>query len=280
LEEDELAIFVHKRLANGAAPDLAGWTGELVQVLVNDEVCLAGLHALVLDIANGSLVEDARALLLASKLIAVPKGDDGVRPIAIGSTFYKLAALLCMKEVRPAFASLFEPIQLGVGVEGGPERASLLIRTKLDSCGDKGCIVSCDFKNAFNSRDRSTIAKAVYNHGDVAPIWNIFDWAYRSPSQLVVVQGGKVVASFASSDGVRQGDPLASLGYALSVHDVYVVIAKRHPKVLVTAIIDDLTLTGPADAVADAFEDLVKGLSSTPHDSQRREVKVLVAVAR
>jgi hypothetical protein len=258
LEDADVARFVRKRLANGSAPDLAGWSGEHVSALVDDEVCLAGITALTLDIANGSLGGEARALLLASKLIAVRKDVDDIRPIAMGATFYKLAALMSVASVKGEFKVIFDPIQLGVGCEGGSERASLLIRSRKDACGPGGCVVSCDFKNAFNTRDRAGIVEAMFKQKQLAPVWRIFHWAYRAPSRLIVTMGGGVIADIPSSDGVRQGDPLSSLGYGVSVHPVYQEVDRAHPNVLVVAIVDDLTLSGPADDVADAFEHLVK----------------------
>ena len=110
-----LSDLVLRKVANGSAPGPSGWTGELVKALVGDADCLAGLVTLVEDIVNGDLDESARKLLLSSSLIASEKDSGGVRPIAIGDVFYRLACHYVLHLVQPMlFSNLFSLLSLTV----------------------------------------------------------------------------------------------------------------------------------------------------------------------
>ena len=54
VDPDVLASIVRRSLANGSAPAGSGWTGDLLNALIDDCDCLAGIASLVKDIINGS----------------------------------------------------------------------------------------------------------------------------------------------------------------------------------------------------------------------------------
>lgn len=74
-----------KRVANGSAADLFGWTGELLRHLVSDKKTLPLVAELVKAIRDGNVPDDAREWLLASWLVPLDKGDGKIRPIAGGT---------------------------------------------------------------------------------------------------------------------------------------------------------------------------------------------------
>ena len=55
-----------KRIANGSAADLFGWTGELLRHLVSDKKTLPLIVELVKAIRDGRVPDDAREWLLTS----------------------------------------------------------------------------------------------------------------------------------------------------------------------------------------------------------------------
>jgi hypothetical protein len=58
----------------------------------------------------------------------------GVRPIAVGEIFYKVAACYSIEEIGETnIHSLFPNIQVGVGVKGGAERAIHLVQSWLET---------------------------------------------------------------------------------------------------------------------------------------------------
>jgi hypothetical protein len=89
-----------------------------------------------------------------------PSGD-GVRPIAIGETFYKLAALHAITSVSSILADILQPIQFGVGIPGGTEIAASLLQSLLTDTGAHSAGLACDFRNAFNEVDRAHILKSL-----------------------------------------------------------------------------------------------------------------------
>src|SRR3569623_2662923 len=60
VDYEVLAKIISKKLKNGSAPGPSGWTGELIDPLVDDPDCLDGLGVLVGDILNGDLDDNSR----------------------------------------------------------------------------------------------------------------------------------------------------------------------------------------------------------------------------
>jgi len=127
--------LIKGKMANGAAPGPSGWTGELLEALTDDPDWVRCVCILIEDIINGNLRSDARSYLVASTLHPIPKSEGGIRPIAVGEVWYKLAASYVMDSVRDSFPALFEPIQMGVGCPGGAEKAANVLRAGLEIYG-------------------------------------------------------------------------------------------------------------------------------------------------
>ena len=121
--------------------------------------------------------------------------------------FYRLASIYALDLVRDALPKIFEPIQLGVGSTGGSERAVHLLQAGLATMGPDVVVLKCDFQNAFNERKREQILSALFNQDSLQPLWRLSHWAYRAPSELLVL------------DNV--GDGLGSLLFSLSVQELY-----------------------------------------------------------
>lgn len=243
--DEDLENIIKRQLCNGSAPGPSGWTGELIKPLIYDEQCLPGLKALVADIANGNLDDHSRLLLLSSILMPVPKGASDIRPIAIGETFVRLATRYLLSLLPPGH-EIFKDIQFGVKIPGGCELALHSIQAALQKAGSSGVVFSADFANAFNTRHRSAIAAALFANAQCAGIWRYFHWAYSVPSPLLVYDAvGNLYRALQSAEGVRQGDPPASLAFALSVQHLYQhAIAEHGDRVSASAILDDLNLVG------------------------------------
>src|SRR4051794_26020724 len=99
----------------------------LVTLLAN-RVCRFGLAQLLADIIDGRLPEEAKQYLLSSHLIPLPKDDNRIRPISIGEIFYRVAAYIAIDSISEVIGTVLSPIQLGVGIKGGIERAIHKIR--------------------------------------------------------------------------------------------------------------------------------------------------------
>jgi hypothetical protein len=88
------------------------------------------LQAVVARMAEGRVDESARRFMYGARLVALLKTDGGLRPIACGDVFRRMAAkLLCAAVADDARAHLKECGQLGVCVPGGMDAISHAART-------------------------------------------------------------------------------------------------------------------------------------------------------
>lgn len=144
-----------------SAAGLSGWTRQLLDEACRSEksVVLDFLRLLTDMIRQGTA--PGRDLLCASRLVALTKPDNSIRPIAIGDLVYRIA-------VRAILGQMFKPemllgIQLGVKNPGGVEPAIFLLEEVITgaNASDVRQVASLDLAKAFNSVVRKAIATAV-----------------------------------------------------------------------------------------------------------------------
>ena len=104
---------------------------------------------------------------------------------------------------------------------------------------------------------RAQVWRALQSHESTEPIWRMFHWAYATPSPLLVYNRTRLHTMLQSSEGVRQGDPLAGLGFAISVQPMYVAAIHQLLQCHAVSIQDDLTLIGPREQVFTAYDRIV-----------------------
>ena len=112
-----------------------------------------------------------------------------------------------------------EPIQFALS-SGGSESALHILQAAIDSHPD-WVVISGDITNAFNSRKRCQILESLFNEPTLSPLFRLAYWSYNKPSQLLTLNNGKVAFTLDSQEGVKQGDILASLLFALSMTKIY-----------------------------------------------------------
>ena len=116
-------------------------------------------------------------------------------------------------------------------------------------------LITTDFRAAFQTRCRSSIANSVFNQPIRSHINRLFHWAYNQPSDLLIFSSdGSFYDSVISSNGVRQGDVLASIAFAVSVQQLF--LSSLSPKSLGLAIIDDFSIVGPTSLALQSFSRL------------------------
>jgi hypothetical protein len=211
-----------------------------------------------------------RGLLCSSRLVALEKPDGGVRPIAVGELIYRLCTKAVLRTCfKPDFLSSG---QYGVGTKGGVEPLIRAVqRVAEDSVEGVRYthVTSLDFSNAFNTLDRSDLAKAVKQH---APgLYRFAKWAYDKPSDLVVGGGGSEITHIASAQGVRQGDPLGPLLFSIGVRPILDKLS-RHlgPDCIVLAYLDDVYILSKTEETLDEVKDFfAEGGSSLQLNSDK-----------
>jgi hypothetical protein len=245
--DDHSIKIWNTKIANGAAAATSGFTGDHGKVLLEDADCLRGLACMVFCILNGLVDDRCRDMVLSSPLLGVPKLDDGLRPVTIKETIYKMAAAFGLDEVTTIATEILGIDQFAI-LAGGAESAALTIKALIEH----HTAVATDLKNAYNSFNRHSILEELYSHPRLAPLFRIADWSYSRPTKLLAFnQRGELVDTMYSSEGVHQGDTLASLMFCLALKPV-IDKAKLDggPDVTVVADADDVTFAGPTDGKA------------------------------
>ena len=111
-------------------------------------------------IADGNVPPNIIPLLSASQLIALPKANGAVRPIAIGESLRRITArAICLQE-RSSFSEYFSPIQHGVATAGGAELLTHHIQLHMDQ-NPEWSVLKTDVSNAFNSISRKCLMEEI-----------------------------------------------------------------------------------------------------------------------
>ena len=168
----------------------------------------------------------------------------------MGEAFYKLAGLYCLSLVRSDAPGIFEPIQFALS-QGGSESALQVLQATLDLHPD-WVVICADITNAFNSRKRADILDCLFHEPALSPLYRLAHWSYSNSSPLLVMDHGKVIRSFGSHEGVKQGDVLSSILFAISMKDIYASSVAGLPSHAV-AVMDDVFFMGPSNATFTAF---------------------------
>lgn len=247
------AIFSFPR---GSAPGPTGLRAQHLQDAIRSadgETAVTKVAALVSLLSRGLAPAAVQPFLAGARLIALPKKDDKIRPVAVGECFRRLVAKCLCRSVREEARSRLWPLQSGVAVPLGVECGVHTVRQWFDrNANDRSkVLLKIDFSNAFNSIDRGAFLREVRHHLPGLSRWA--EWCYGSPSNLIF---GRAIIP--SEVGVQQGDPLGPLCFALGIQPILEKIAADgKPELdLVSAFLDDVVVAGSGTAVAAALSSL------------------------
>ncbi len=216
---DDDFVKAVNNIANGSSPGPSGLTGEMLLPLLSDEDCIRGLAKLVTDVNSGDLPSDFKPYLLPSDLIAIPKPGN-VRPIAMCETLWKLTTSIAATEAGPAARAICEPHQFAIARPSGCETVVQTLQARL--LQPNTVVASIDFANAFNSAERSDLLSELFRHDALAPLHKLAAWGYSDGTPLWRYDDQRKIRSMLlSTNGVRQGCPLAALIFAVGIAPVY-----------------------------------------------------------
>ena len=231
---------------------------------------LSAVTSLCKFIVSGNLSSYARKFFFADNLTALRKKDGGIRPIAVGNVFRRLASKAACRPVIQSIKNHFSPVQLSVSVPEGCEAAahavrSLFLKRDISPCANakNGMIlVKLDRKNAFNTIRRDHFLKACFLKAPT--LYQLAHHAYATPSDLLF--GSDIIQS---QTGIQQGDLLGPLLFALGVDEV----ARNVSTPLSIWYLDDANLGGSLDCVRKNLDFIIPalsriGLSTNPDKSE------------
>ena len=201
---------------------------------------LRSLTALINSMNEGNIPPSFRPFLFASTLHAAKKKCGGIRPVAIGETYARLTSKCLAFSLAKDVADLFAPHQLGIKVRGGCESvihaASALFHSSSEP--SSRLLLQVDLENAFNNIDRSLFLQETRSHLPSLSSWA--ETSYGSPSHLFF-RGRRLQ----SSQGTRQGDPIAGILFGLGLHPTILRIQEQNPNLQANMwIMDDGTICG------------------------------------
>ena len=261
-----------KTMPPGSAAGLDGMRPMHLKQLISVEATEPGRRLLrsITNLVNltlrGSVPEYVRDSFFGAKLCALSKKDGGLRPIAIGSVYRRLASRMAAHHLASVVGPELRPVQMGVGTPLGCEAAVHATREFLTAnTSASATVVKVDIRNAFNTVRRDVLLKSVRDR--CPEIYPLAFQAYRTPSPLHF--GEHVILS---SCGVQQGDPLGPVFFALVVDGC----ASSLKAPLNVWYLDDATIAGPAETVAKDLKTLCSELPKLGLELNRSKCEMTI----
>jgi hypothetical protein len=215
-----------------------------------NEACASVLSAFVSLLLAGRLPEPLAPFLTSSRLVALGKPNSGLRPVAIGEIWRRLASKVAARAVKAEAMAYFSPLQLGVGVPEGAAAIVHAVQACIQSQGGdpEVAMLKIDFSNAFNLVSRQAIFQEVRATFPSLSRWVEQCYGIANPLHF----GDDTLRGLC---GVQQGDPLGPLLFALVMQPLVLRVKRACPLIPLQAYyLDDGTLLGPPAQLAQALD--------------------------
>ena len=271
VEQRLLADIIH-RLPTDLGTGISGWPVPLLKLSAKSKPFLDFMEQLCGALQSGRAA--GRELLCTSRLTALRKEGDDVRPIAAGEIIYRVCAMAILA-ANPATDAL-APFQFGVGSKGGTEPVIRAVKMAVDGDLDEeySHLTMLDLKNAFNMLCRLLIAKGIRKH---CPSFIKFaKWSYNDPAALVIKDPEKPAEVIESSQGVRQGDPMGPLFFSVGIRDILCALQEHlGPDVKVMAYLDDIYILSKSHNTLTVAADFLRPYESSGIQLNRDKSKTI-----
>ena len=184
-----------------------------------------------------------------ARLVAVPKPNGKIRPIAIGDTLLRAVSRCVARSRMKHWGGVLSPVQYAIGVPGGIELIPRLVAAALEKADQVAVLL--DLKNAYNSISRIRILEDATRLDPEAGPFLASILAAPTP---LLFNGTQLCLS---TEGVRQGDPCAPWLFSAGIQSALLAAQEAtHGEAGVVAYLDDVAVVGPPDAVARALSTL------------------------
>lgn len=212
---------------------------------------LTALTDLVNIILRGGVPNFAVPILFGATICALQKKDGGIRPVAVGNTFRRLATKIGARSIMAALGNDLRPVQLGVSTQGGCEAAVHAARRYIRDCVHRRVLLKVDMRNAFNCLRRDAFLSVA--RARTASLFKLLWQAYSTPSTLFFGEERLV-----SETGIQQGDPFGPALFALTVDEA----ARGVQSEFNAWYLDDATLGDSPEKVRDDLVVLLDKLAA------------------
>ncbi|KAA0151620.1 hypothetical protein FNF29_04544 [Cafeteria roenbergensis] len=260
LTDSELREMVSAAIQSMPHKKAVGPDGMVAKQLENiAEKDLDALVSFVRRALRNDLSAEERRVLGSSTLMAIPKGNGKIRPVAMVSGLGKLVG----KVVNTILGKhgLLDQLRFQfLGYRDGSCRLVHAVRIAFEEGGAKTVVVALDMANAYNSVSRRAMIEEVRRLDEklVPAVLAL----YGSSSPLLFATDEGEVFELKSNRGVRQGDPAAGALFAIAVHPLVDEVRRAFPDVLILQMADDTTLVGPRRSAFKAAQMLAERLST------------------
>ena len=161
------------------------------------------------------------AVITAARVVPIGKPSGGLRPIAVGDVFRRLAGKLLMNVIIAKTTEHLQPEQVGVQVPNAAETAARKVRLCTKDAKPDKVLLQVDMCNAFGSVDRQKMLAEVKTH---CPC--LFPYAAACYRNANVLMGDGYVLE--STRGVQQGDVLGPALFAIALQPVVERLRELH----------------------------------------------------
>lgn len=214
LQEVEFEIL---KLKNFKAPGIDNLPGELLKHGGN-ALCME-MHELTVRIWNGEEIPDEWKTSILCPIYK--KGDklecSNYRGIALLNTAYKIFANILYKRLLPYMESIVGEYQCGFRVGRSTSDQLFNIRQILEKCKEYNVEIHqlfVDFRAAYDSVKRSKLWRVMEEFGIPSKLISLTKLTLCGATSRVRIRN-KLSEAFDVMEGLRQGDPLATLLFNL-----------------------------------------------------------------
>ncbi|KAH9586565.1 Reverse transcriptase domain [Trypanosoma melophagium] len=246
LDAKDVSRLINQKLTRAVAPGLDGWTRELLCPLTRDKQLMTELTTVLTDMANGNVPPEVAHRMRATSLTVLRKKTKKFRPIGAECVWAKAISLLAVQAVMPALKERFKNLQFGVG-----NNIELAIEKVRRDFLFKGSVAMLDGRNAYNAISRTAILKATYGDATWKPLWAVSRLLLGAPGMVGFYENGKMVHSWKSTRGVRQGMVLGPVLFSIGTLAALRRLQRSFPNAAFTAYLDDVTVAAPPDLLGD-----------------------------